>query len=396
MNSDWPETELGSIVENHDRFRIPITRKDRIPGPYPYYGAAGIQDWVDDFIFDGLHVLVAEDGTVETESGHLVTQIVDGKFWVNNHAHVLKGKTEFDTRYIYYALKTVKARPYMTGAVQKKINQGNLNRIKIPYPSEEERHRIASVLGIIDKKINLNRSMNTAIMEICSTLFESYFIEFEADESIDLVDSEIGKIPRGWGIGTISDLGELVTTTVKPYQSPDLGWDHYSIPAFDTDALPTVDLGSTILSNKYAVPSDSVLVSKLNPRFPRIWMPNVQDITTAICSTEFMPFVPKLGTRSFLYDFFSSSIAQRALKARATGTTGSRQRVRPSEVVTLKALLPPSDTIQAYDKIVAPLHQRRLQNITQCRTLESIRNTLIPKLISGKTKLPVSLNILEA
>ena len=127
-------------------------RKQR-PGNYPYYGATGIIDYVDAFLFDGLHLLIAEDGSVEKPNGKPFLQLVDGKFWVNNHAHVLKGSTDKDTKYIYYALSTIAIRPFVSGSVQAKLSQNNMNRIPVPFPIDKsDRHTIAHILGTFDDK----------------------------------------------------------------------------------------------------------------------------------------------------------------------------------------------------------------------------------------------------
>src|SRR5690554_5105253 len=131
MAGKWPMRPLGEIVNNYDARRIPLSSRERENrrGPFPYYGATGVMDHVDDYLFEGLHLLVAEDGSVERPDGTPFLQLVDGKFWVNNHAHVLKGKTDDDTKYIYYALQTVPIRPYVSGSVQAKLSQANLNRV---------------------------------------------------------------------------------------------------------------------------------------------------------------------------------------------------------------------------------------------------------------------------
>jgi type I restriction enzyme, S subunit len=149
--NDYPRVLLGSVVTNLDSRRVPVSVMERRKrqGPYPYYGATGVMDHVDDFLFEGLHLLIAEDGSVETRDGRPVLQLVDGKFWVNNHAHVLRGATDDDTRYLYYALQAVQIRPFMSGSVQAKLSQGNLNRIEVPYPHEGVRKGIAAVLGLV-------------------------------------------------------------------------------------------------------------------------------------------------------------------------------------------------------------------------------------------------------
>jgi type I restriction enzyme S subunit len=133
----WEIATLGECAELLDHKRIPLNARERSErqGPYPYYGAAGIMDHVDNYLFEGVHLLVGEDGSVVTERGHPVLQYVWGKFWVNNHAHVLVGLAPVSTDFLFLALGRTYIRPYVTGAVQPKLNQGNLKRVPFVLPT---------------------------------------------------------------------------------------------------------------------------------------------------------------------------------------------------------------------------------------------------------------------
>ncbi|MEO1766282.1 restriction endonuclease subunit S [Thiobacter aerophilum] len=117
MAGEWPETPLGELVQNFDSRRVPLSNREREKrrGDYPYYGATGIMDYVDGFLFQGLHLFLAEDGSVARPDGKPFLQLVDGRFWVNNHAHVLKVATDEDTKFLYYALSTVAIGPTKKG-----------------------------------------------------------------------------------------------------------------------------------------------------------------------------------------------------------------------------------------------------------------------------------------
>jgi type I restriction enzyme S subunit len=122
---------LGEIAENFDRMRKPLSKMQRaeLQGEFPYYGAAKVFDYVNDFIFDGEYLLMAEDGSVITTEREPVLQLVNEKFWPNNHTHVLRGKGSFSTHFLYLGLSAVDISPYITGAAQPKITQENMNRI---------------------------------------------------------------------------------------------------------------------------------------------------------------------------------------------------------------------------------------------------------------------------
>jgi type I restriction enzyme, S subunit len=131
--SGWRVEAVGDISSNFDSKRVPVSGNDREKrkGGYPYYGATGIVDWIDDYLFDGIYLLIGEDGSVERGDGTAFSQYVSGKIWVNNHAHVLTGAKSVSTEHIYLYFQFIQVAPYVTGAVQLKISQGRLNSIPV-------------------------------------------------------------------------------------------------------------------------------------------------------------------------------------------------------------------------------------------------------------------------
>ena len=154
----WEAASLGTVIELHDRKRIPLNKRQRIErqGSYPYYGAAGIMDYVDDFLFDGVYVLVGEDGSVVDAKGHPVVQYVWGQFWVNNHAHVLKGRENFSDEHLYLLLRCTNITPFVTGAVQPKLNQGNLKTIPVVLPTGPVRRAFSRLIAPVFARIRRN------------------------------------------------------------------------------------------------------------------------------------------------------------------------------------------------------------------------------------------------
>jgi type I restriction enzyme S subunit len=135
----WKAKSVGSTSVNFDSKRKPLSSMERAkrPGPYPYYGAARIFDFIDGYLFDGRYLLLAEDGSVITDDRHPVLQLTDGKFWPNNHTHVLLGQSPVSTYFLYLTMRQVDISGYITGAAQPKITQANLNRIPVLVPSED-------------------------------------------------------------------------------------------------------------------------------------------------------------------------------------------------------------------------------------------------------------------
>jgi type I restriction enzyme S subunit len=153
----WERKTLGEVVENFDRKRVPLSvlEREHRRGPYPYYGAADILDHIDGYLFDGRYLLMGEDGTVITERGTPMLQLVEGKFWVNNHAHILHG-TVLSTEHIFCALSEYQIQGHVTGVAQPKITQKNMNRIPMLVPSPSLRRGFQDVvLPFIDQRLGL-------------------------------------------------------------------------------------------------------------------------------------------------------------------------------------------------------------------------------------------------
>lgn len=142
----WIHCSLKEVCAIFDSKRAPLSGAERAKrqGPYPYYGAASLMDHVDDYLFDGIYLLTGEDGSVADEHGFPITQYVWGKFWVNNHAHILQGKAGFSTEHLALALRRVNIEPFITGAVQAKLSQSNMWRINVLNPG----HDISAAFGL--------------------------------------------------------------------------------------------------------------------------------------------------------------------------------------------------------------------------------------------------------
>ena len=147
-------TTLEQISLNCDSQRKPVTSNKRTSGIYPYYGASGIVDYVDAYIFDGDYLLISEDGANLLARNTPIAFSVSGKTWVNNHAHVLKFDNYHTRRYVEIYLNSIDLSPYISGAAQPKLNQKNLNKIEIPLPPIEEQRRIVDILDRFDKLCN--------------------------------------------------------------------------------------------------------------------------------------------------------------------------------------------------------------------------------------------------
>jgi len=162
MPADWHLGTVSEIIELHDSKRIPLSSRERanLAKIYPYYGATSVMDYVDKYLFDGIYLLFGEDGTVVDNNGFPILQYVEGKFWVNNHAHIITGKNGFSVETLYLLFSLTNVQSIVTGAVQPKISQANLNKVPIIIPSPEELNAFDLTVQPIFAKIRNNRAEN--------------------------------------------------------------------------------------------------------------------------------------------------------------------------------------------------------------------------------------------
>ncbi len=409
----WEYKPIGELTINLDHKRIPLSKRERAkrPGPYPYYGATGIMDYIDDFLFDGLHLLIAEDGSVERPDGKPFVQLVAGKFWVNNHAHVLQGYTKTDTRYLYYALSQVQIRPYLTGSVQPKLNQGNLNRILVPWPPKNERRTIAHILGTLDDKIELLRRMSETLEETARAIFKAWFVDFvpvrakmegrwKRGQSLPglpahlydlfpdrLVPSELGEIPEGWEVVSLIDLFDI-----NPPRSLPRG---QVAPYLDMANMPTRGhVPETVTERRYTGSgtrfiNGDTLLARITPSLENgktAFVDFLKEGQVGWGSTEYIVLRPKPPLPElFAYCLARNEDFREFAIQSMTGTSG-RQRVQPSALAHYRLVCPPAMLAQRFGDVANSLFARAKTAMEETRTLAALRDALLPKLVSGEVR----------
>lgn len=173
LPAGWRVGTVGEIIEIHDSKRIPLSGAQRAKMEkriYPYYGAASLMDYVDEYIFDGKYLLLGEDGTVVNDAGYPVLQYVWGQFWVNNHAHILTGKLGFNVESLFLLFKHTPVKSIVTGAVQPKINQANLRSIQVVIPPRSELDAFNELICPLFDQIRQNQDQNKLLAALRDTL----------------------------------------------------------------------------------------------------------------------------------------------------------------------------------------------------------------------------------
>ena len=199
MRNDWEVKKLGDVCEIFDSLRKPITKSKRISGNYPYYGASGVQDYIDSFIFDGRYLLVGEDGAKwgkkETSS-----YIIEGKSWVNNHVHVLKLNEYLIDSFVEYYLNYSDLNKYITGAVVPKLTQRALQSIIIPVPPFQTQYQIVEELDCLTSIIEKQKKQLEELDNLAQAIFYDMFgdpIENEKGWETSTIDNVCLSIIRG-------------------------------------------------------------------------------------------------------------------------------------------------------------------------------------------------------
>ena len=416
MAGEWPLRPLRGLTENFDSIRVPVKEADRRAGPYPYYGASGIVDYVDGYLLDGEYLLIAEDGENLRTRTTPVAFLARGQFWVNNHAHVVRGNSEADTRYLMYALAHLDISGYLTGSTMPKLTQDNMNRIPVPAPPPDQQRAIAHILGTLDDRIELNRRMNGTLEAMARAIFKSWFADFDPVRAkmgrnppfgMDAAtaalfpdsfeDSPLGKIPSGWKIARVGDFLTTLETGSRPQGgTKDISEGVPSVGAESIEGLGLFEFAKTKMVTRdfFAqmkrghVSDGDVLLYKDGGR-PGEYEPHVTMVGDGFPFREFCinEHVYRVRTapalpQPYLYLWLTSDSTVNEMRNRGTGV--AVPGLNSTAVRELPLLVPSGRVVTRFEGGVAPLVHRIFSNCNESCILAAIRDALLPKLISGE------------
>jgi type I restriction enzyme S subunit len=252
------------------------------------------------------------------------------------------------------------------------INKTDFGNLEISLPPLPEQKAIAGVLSSLDDKIDLLHRQNKTLEAMAETLFRQWFIEEVEDD---------------WKQYQLKNFVEHVKINIKPQDKPLDAFSHFSIPAYDNGQDPIIELGKEIKSNKYLVVDNSILVSKLNPITPRVWCVFKQTFTNPICSTEFQVLKPNNANQfGFFYSLLKSNEVVNELAMAASGTSGSHQRVKASDILNISFSVPDVASISKFSEAVECNLKKIVMNKESMGRLVKIRDILLPKLMSGEVR----------
>jgi type I restriction enzyme S subunit len=314
----------------------------------------------------------------DVEKCAYITENQDGWLCGTGCLRIRFTSTAVNSKFAAYYLSTPEIKSWVlnsaVGTTMPNLNTSILGGLPLLVPPLQEQKLIASVLSSLDDKIDLLHRQSNTLESLAETLFMQWFVE-EAGESWDEI--------------TLSTIADHVKSSINPAKNPQTSFYHYSLPAFDEGQEPRQELGSEILSNKYQVLPKSILMSKLNPRTPRIWrMDKVLASEFSVASTEFQVVKPKDESwYGFIYCFLKSPKVSQELSNSAGGTSGSHQRVNPDDIFSLTFLRPPDDKVKKFNFATDEFWKKITRNKAEIRTLTRMRDTLLPKLMGGEVRL---------
>ena len=228
---DWSIKNIGEVCEILDNKRIPLNKEQReeMKGDIPYYGANGVVDYINDYIFEDDLILMAEDGGYFDEyMDRPIAYLVHGKSWVNNHAHVLKTIRPNDTSWVYYSLVHKNVIPFIKGGTRSKLNQTDLRQIPIPIPPIPEQESIAEILTTVDEAIEKTAQVIEKTKEVKKCLMQRLFTRGIGHTKFK--KTEVGEIPEEWNVLNLNDFvlrfynGGTPDTKNKKYWDGDIPW----------------------------------------------------------------------------------------------------------------------------------------------------------------------------
>ncbi|MFL0711912.1 MAG: restriction endonuclease subunit S [Microcella pacifica] len=348
-----------------DRKRRPVRSLDRRPGPYPYYGASGVVDYVDDYIFEGLHLLVAEDGENLRSRKTPVAFLANGKFWVNNHAHVLVANDENDTRFLSYLVESLDVSGYLTGSTQPKLTQAALGSIPLFAPGLDVQRSIAQTLGALDEKVESNEVARRRCFELAQTFFRRSAEGASSDLLKNSATVVLGGTPNKqradyWEDGVIPWINSGSANQDIVLEPNELITEE----ALRGSAAKLMPAGATVVAITGATLGQVALLG--------ISTAGNQSLVGVWADSEALTF--------WLHFALHDSMDQ--LVRSATGA--AQQHVNKGNIEQLEVPIPSARTLADWAEVALPLVRKGIQLSQESLELKRLRDSLLPELLSGR------------
>ncbi|MFW3591226.1 restriction endonuclease subunit S [Staphylococcus caprae] len=323
--------------------------------------------------------------------------IHDGWLLLRNFKNVRK-------EYLYYVLifNRQKLLQLSNGSVFNNLKTDIVKNYVVDIPSIEIQDKILKIINNIENKLDANKKIIANLEELSQTLFKRWFVDFEFPDEDgnpykssggEMNDSELGKIPSNWKIYQLKDIASHKKETFNPKKSEEVTVKHFSLPAYDNEEQAIDEAVNKIKSNKWIINNNCILFSKMNPDTKRIWLPVIDNKKLNVASSEFVVMEsPNNKINSFVYNICLNSQFIDYLKANTTGSTNSRQRVKPTIAVNYKLAIEDS-IVKKYSEIITPYMEEMKILRSEIGKLTQLRDTLLPKLMAGEIEIPDDIEV---
>lgn len=377
--------KLSDLCEILDAKRKPLSALQRThkQGVYPYYGAQGIIDHLDEYLLDGEYLLVAEDGANLETRNQPIANIAKGKIWVNNHAHVLGSNGKCPLNLLGFILNNMNISPYVTGCAQPKLNQENLRNIEIELPSNIE--VIASILSSLDRKIELNNKINADLEEMAQAIFKNWFVDFEPFKDGKFVDSELGMIPEGWKVGRLTEIASYMNGLAMQKFPPENNED--SLPVLKIKELGQGFCGTDSdrctcnIKDECKIHNGDVIFSWSGTLLVDVWCGGdcgLNQHLFNVTSKDYPKWFYYYWTKHHLQEFIHIA------KDKAV-TMGHIKRGHLEEALVA---IPNNDSMEKVHELFEPILSKIISLRLESSRLTHLRDTLLPRLMSGELEIP--------
>lgn len=396
--------KLKEITEIYNAKRIPLSTKQRSTQKnkkFPYYGAQGIIDYVEDYIFDGQYLLIAEDGENLRSRNENIALISTGKFWVNNHAHILKNNNKSNIHVLKHVLNTIDISGYLTGSAQPKLNKQNLESIQLRLPDIKIQNKIGNFIEMVEDKIHNNLNIVANLEQLSQTLFKHWFIDFEfpneegkpyKSSGGEMVESDLGEIPKEWSVGKAGDILEF---SPKETISKNTLATFVEMKNLNTSAMVYDHIQKPFKSGSKFRNGDTLL-ARITPCLENGKIGFVDFLTEGEVgwgSTEFITIRTKNDIASSLSYYFASEQNFKNYAIKNMNGSSGRQRVKAETLSNYLIALPPKKLIKKFTDISEENMQMMTKLKEEILTLKQLRDTLLPKLLSGEIEIPDDLEV---
>lgn len=359
VSMEWKEDVLGNVLE----VKYGKDHKKLADGQYPVYGSGGLMRYVDSKLYDGPSILIPRKGTLNN------IMFVESPFWtVDTMFWSIINTDKVDPKFLFYSICKRDFASMNVGSAVPSMTVNILNDIQISYPKNiEDQRRIASILSSLDRKIELNNKINADLEEMAQAIFKNWFVDFEPFKDGKFVDSELGMIPEGWKVGCLGDIAEITSGKRPPKKSKDKTKELF-IPLIGASDI--MGFTSDVLYERPILVIGRVGTHGVVQRFQEKCWPS--DNTLVIESSYY----------NYVYQLL------KGIDYSAINRGSTQPLITQTDVKNTDVIIAPENVLKEYESITSTLFSKHRANIKENSRLSLLRDTLLPRLMSGELEVP--------